>query len=320
MGGFTLLFLAIAWFVLGVHIDENYKDPQLAFWMEHGWSTGTQNDFSYLAQQAQDYNITDLYFHVGPITDEGGLADDLNIFTEGLRALPTTNYAWIGQIRSQINLDDEAVRQNIIQSAEWTLSHGFDGIHLDIEPVRPDDTGFQLLIQELHTSLHGDTTENQDSTDVAAPLISVAMDEWQPHTLSQLVGLVLDTTIQSYWTSGQIRDVAEYADQLVVMTYDTNLHDPMLYEWFVSQQLIALSKIAPQGTEVFIGIPSYEEGASLDPLTENIETGLAGYYYGITNIRTETEKIAGVAIYPYWEMDDPEWELLETIQHPSETN
>ena len=294
LGGFTLLFLAIAWFIFGVHSTNKLVDSNLAFWMEHDWSTGTQNNFFDLSQKIEDYGITDLYFHVGPIAEDGSLATDLNVFTAGLETLSTTNYAWLGQLRSKIDLDDPEIRSAIVSSAEWILTKGFDGIHLDIEPVRHDDDAFPALVQELRRAIP-DTK------------ISVAMDEWQPHLLSLLLGT------QSYWTSKQVKTISEFADQMVVMTYDTGFHDPRLYTWWVEQETIALSRLVPEGTEVFIGIPSYEEGESIDPNTENIETGITGFYRGVQNLRSKIENLTGIAIYAYWEMDSDEWTLLNAL-------
>ena len=110
------------WYLFGVHIQSREVPDRLAFWMEHSWSTGLSSgqngDYATLAQQASTYGITDLFFHVGPIEEDGSLADDLAIFTPGLEAIGTTNYAWVGQVRSQIDLSSQTVRQKIIESSE----------------------------------------------------------------------------------------------------------------------------------------------------------------------------------------------------------
>ncbi len=295
---FTIFFLAAAWFVFGVHKESRFTPPQLSFWMEHAWSEGTLKDFSLLHSQLQKVNASDLYFHVGPLSPEGQLADDLNIFKPGMDALDTENYAWIGQVRSEIDLENPEVRQGIINSSKWLMTQGFDGIHVDIEPVRPDDEAFYLLLEEMRLALPG-------------VKLSVAMDEWQPHAISQIVATLFERKIESYWHSEQVRRVAASVDQMVVMTYDTTFHDPALYTWWVEQQTIALSKTLPEGKELYIGIPAYEEG--VDPLAENIRTGLEGYARGLTNLRSKAGKITGVAVYPYWELDDEEWNLLEAL-------
>lgn len=296
----TLFFLAVAWFGFGVHNDDRQIEPRIAIWMEHAWARGTEKDYYFLKQEIEDANVTDLYFHVGPLGPNGELAEDLNIFRPGLEALDTTNFAWLGQIRSQIDLDDPEVRQGVIESAQWILDRGFDGIHLNIEPVRANDEGFFLLVEELRTTLPETS-------------LSVAMDEWQPHWISQLVGWAIDANVESYWNSKQVRQVAQHVDQLAVMTYDTRFRDPVLYAWWVEQQTVALSKIVPADTELFIGIPAYEEGESIDPLAENVQTGLSGFIKGVSNLRSKLDNITGVAVYSYWELDKSEWSLLKSI-------
>ncbi len=287
---FTILFLSISWFVFGIHIDREFT-PRIAFWMEHDWSS-INKDFGALKEQVDELHITDLFFHVGPLNPDGSLADDLKIFTEGLDALGTTNYAWVGSIRSKINLDDEKVRTKIILSSKWLLGKGFNGIHLDIEPVQKDDTAFITLLEEMRAAL-------------PETKISVATDEWQPDLLSRFSGS------ESYWTSSQFKEVAKYADQIVVMTYDTGFKDPRLYEWWVEQQTIATSNLVPEDVELFIGIPTYSEGKSFDPAVENVTTGISGFLRGYSNIRTDTKKVNGIAVYSYWETDASEFQTLK---------
>lgn len=299
LGSFTLFFLGMAWFVIGVHSADRTVDTRLAFWMEHDWASGQTVDFTKLIRQMDGLPVTDLYFHVGPIDEDGSLADDLNIPTAELNVLSTTNYAWVGQVRARIDLDNPAVQNAIVDSAGFLLSQGFDGIHLNIEPVRADDAAFFELVSALRSSY----------PDMK---LSLSMDQWQPHNFTQFVAWLIDNSIDSYWTSAQVKRVLEDVDQLVVMTYDTKLTDGRLYTWWVEQQTVALSRHMDDSTELFIGIPSYEEGAAIDPEAENLHTGCAGYWNGVRNVRSRLQSLAGIAVYSYWEMDDDEWELLHT--------
>jgi hypothetical protein len=54
----------------------------------------------------------------------------------------------------------------------------------------------------------------------------------------------------------------------------------------------------------------YEEGPSLDPIAENLTTGLQGYHLGASNVLTRKNRLAGIALYPYWEMQEDEWAHL----------
>lgn len=161
---FLTFTLVTAWYVFGFHSSSRLTPPDIAFWMPHSWVTAEHDDFTKLAHELDALPDTSLYFHVGPLNEDGTLADDLEIKPANFNSLPSTNYAWLGQIRSKIDLSNPAVRATIISSTKWILAQGFDGIHIDIEPIRPDDTDFVLLVQELDTAFPNTP-------------ISVAMDE-----------------------------------------------------------------------------------------------------------------------------------------------
>ncbi len=302
---FVFSFLAIVWFWFGLHVEKEHE-PRLAFWLPHSFSNGVQSPAS-LTAQFEGLPVTDLYFHVGPFEPDGSVASDLVIDGAALALLPSTDYAWVGQIRSKIDLDDPAVRAQIVDSCQWLLEQGFEGLHFDIEPIREDDTAFLLLLQELQVALPD------------AP-VSVAMDEWQPHGISQWVASYFDVSIESYWSTEQVENILPYVDQLVVMTYDTGFRDPRLFSWWVEQQTLALSKRVGPDVELFIGVPCYNEGARFDPLAENIASSLLGYERGVQNLRTKTANVSGLAIYPYWEMDETEWTQLRTFFQNHETD
>ncbi len=304
VSGFTLIFLAVTWFVFGLHNDSRVHALRTAFWMEHAWMNGakSQEDRSNLLQHVDDQSLTDLYFHVGPISESGQAADDLKIDKVLLRELKNKgvkSYAWLGQIRQSIDLESPAVRQSIVDSSLYLVEQGFEGLHVDIEPVPADDTAFLNLISELKAALPGTA-------------LSVAMDEWQPHGLSQWVARWGGVDITSYWSTQQFQEVAAIVDQMVVMTYDTHFKDPALYTWWVEQQTLALSQRLPEGKELFIGLPTYEEGQALDPRAENLRTGLEGVRRGLSNLRSRPAKITGVAVYSYWETQADEWSILSS--------
>lgn len=292
---FTVFFLSIGYFVLGFHHEQPIP-TRLSFWLEHAFSTG-EKDLSELSTSP----LTDLYIHAGPLNADGTLPGDLALSKEELNVEGKTVYAWLGQIRSKIDLEDASVRKNILDSATFLLSAGFEGIHLDIEPVQRDDEAFFTLLEELRA---------QHPT----AKLSVAMDEWQPHGLSQWIADYYDVSIESYWSTEQVEQVLPFIDQLVVMTYDTGFKDPRLYAWWVEQQTVALSSILEDSTvELFIGIPSYSQGSHFDPNVENVSTGLAGFKDGVDNVRSAVQSITGVAVYSYWEMSEEEWKILKSF-------
>ena len=219
------------------------------------------------------------------------------------------NYqAWLGQIRSKIDLSDEEVRKNIGKEVLiLTQFVGFDGIHYDIEPVWDGDEDFIELLAETRDVL-GEDYE-----------MSVALAEYIPGVFLWFFEDVFE--LKNYNTEVNYQNVAQYADQIAVMVYDTSIKQPWLYRWLVSEQTIRLSRLL-EGTELFVGIPAYDyyddefiqaEVARewFDPEVENVENGLRGIVKGLNNLRSKGENFARVAIYPYWQIEDEEPGLYE---------
>lgn len=302
------------YFVIGFHGKLSGEDFNLGangLWIKHAWVGNEQDQqvIEDLALKLQKYDIKYIYVHSGPFDSDGTIPQDRYFYAqEFLQILTNKNpdvvpLAWLGQLRSELDLDDETIRASIVKECENMLAAGFDGIHYDIEPIIHEDTAFLDLLEETRTQIGDD-----------AP-ISVATDEWQPKLISDVVGIIIDEEIESYWQTEYFQETAEIADQIVVMTYDTSLKDPMHYEWLVEQQTIYLTQIL-QGydTELLVGIPTYEDDKeSFDPAVENMETGLNGIIQGLNNKRTKGEVFTGVAIYSNWETDTSEWNIYQEI-------
>lgn len=299
-----LFVFFLNWYSSGLYSQEKAQEPELAFWMEHAWHTVAPPDIDELKKRIDEHGIDTLYFHVGPLGEQGQLPEDLMVQTELLNQLPTENHAWIGQIRDKIELDNPDVRTTIVSESSQLLEQGFDGIHIDIEPVRAHDEAFLLLVAELRAA-HPETQ------------ISIAMDEWQPYWIGRILNWAFDINLDSDWNTKQVQVLASLVDQMVVMTYDTQFKDPLLYQWWVEQQTIFLSRIVPKGTELYIGVPSYHSGLAIDPTVENVQTGINGFQQGRYNIRSMGKKVTGLAIYSYWEMQEHEWALLKQL-NPSQ--
>jgi len=312
----ALLVVFLAWyFLIGPHGNLEGKDFNLksnGLWVKHAW-VGNEQETAVvedLALKLAKYDIEYVFVHTGPFDSDGTIPEERYKFaSEFLRILKAKNpdvivLAWVGQVRSELDIDDADIRENITTTCEKLISEtGFDGIHYDIEPIAHDDTAFLTLLQETRAELGEDT------------FISVATDEWQPSFLSDLAGEILDKDITSYWETDYFKATAEIADQIVIMTYDTSLGEIEHYEWLVEQQVIYLTQILNgYDTELLIGIPTYDDDKeSFDPLVENMESGLKGIIQGLNNRRAEVSVFTGVAIYAEWETDDAEWGIYEKL-------
>ncbi len=310
----VLLLIAGWYFLIGPHGDLKGPDFNLesnALWVKHAW-VGNEQDTSVvedLALKLAKYDIQYVYVHTGPFDSDGTIPEERYKFAqEFLEILTSKNpdivpLAWLGQLRSELDIDDPEIRTNITQTCEDMMAIGYAGIHYDIEPVPHDDTGFLALLSETRETLGEET------------FISVATDEWQPTLISDMVGVILEQEIESYWETEYFQETAEIVDQIAVMTYDTSLSDSEHYIWLVEQQIIYLTQaLAPFEVELLIGIPTYEDDKeSFDPEVENMETGLEGVIQGLNNKRTTVDTFTGVAIYANWETDESEWKIYEQL-------
>ncbi|MBU1019563.1 MAG: glycosyl hydrolase family 18 protein [Patescibacteria group bacterium] len=313
--GLSLLLLFLAWyFFVGPHSQLEGSDFNLeknGLWIKHAW-VGNDQDRAViedLALKLAKYDIKYVYVHTGPFDADGTVPDERYQYAEEfLNILKAKNpdvvpLAWLGQLRSELEIDSPEIRANITDLCQKLIQEtGFEGIHYDIEPITHDDTAFLDLLAETRDTL-------------PETMISIAADEWQPKLISDVVGVIMDQEVKSYWQTDYFREAAQYADQIVVMTYDTSLAQPDHYEWLVEQEVIYLSEILKDtDAELLIGIPTYEDDKeSFNPEVENMETGLNGLIKGLNNKRTELETFTGVAIYANWETDSEEWATYQEL-------
>ncbi len=308
--------LVMGWyFLIGPHnnIDgAEFNLEENAVWIKHAW-VGNEQDVGViedLALKLAKYDIKYVYVHTGPFDSDGTVPYSRYKFAEEfLDILKAKNpdlvpFAWLGQLRSELDIDDPGIRENIVDiSSSLITQTGFEGIHYDIEPIPHEDIAFLYLLEETRTEIGEDA------------LISVATDEWQPSFLSDVAEVILDQEIISYWETDYFEETAKIADQIVVMTYDTWLDDPRHYEWLVEQQVIYLSQIlGGYEVDLLIGIPTYEDDKeSFDPAVENMETGLRGVINGLNNKRTDVDAFTGVSIYANWETTSEEWDIYQQL-------
>ncbi|MBI5754592.1 hypothetical protein HZA41_00050 [Candidatus Peregrinibacteria bacterium] len=309
----TFLMALYMYFVNGIHFDRKISYPQNnAIWVEHSFSEEEKSDseIQVLVTTLLKHNLRTVFLHAGPIELSGVVPPEryrrAKVFLEKARKFSKDIVwqAWLGQIRSKLPLENPEVRKNIVQSATILTSEiGFDGIHYDIEPIFDGDKNFLALLRETREALSE-----------KAPL-SVASDEWQSRPLTLLLSKIVKKDSKSYWGTRYMAEVASMVDQIIIMTYDSSITSPWLFSFWVEQQVVyATQAVKNKKARILIGIPAYKEKtASFDPEAENIETGLLGLILGIRNIRSNLESFSGIAIYPYWTMEESDWKTYDTL-------
>lgn len=306
----VVIFL-IWYFVIGISAGQQgsfYNKGHNAVWLEHRWveKQSSEAEIQKLVGSLQAHGIDTVFVHSGPFKEDGSI--DLETYkfaadflTKARKFGTDIQYqAWLGQVRGKINLEDENVLKNIsVQVRTLTDVVGFDGIHFDIEPVWDGDKAFIEMLKMTREELG------------EGMIISVALAEFIPSSLLWLTESFHE--FENYNSEVNYENVAEYADQIVVMAYDTGLKSEWMYKWLVSEQTVWLTNLL-SGKELFIGIPAYDTPSeAFDPDVENVGSALRGVIRGMNNVRSDEENFAGVAIYPYWEIDEDEWGIYDKL-------
>jgi hypothetical protein len=184
-----------------------------------------------------------------------------------------------------------------LPSVDWQWNWGFDGVHLDPEPIGSDDQALLRLLREMRSALK----ENKHLS-IAIPARLPVVGEMP--LLNHLV-----------WSKEYCTAVASEVDSVAAMTYDSAMPAAFLYRSWLQLQIVSLTQVL-DGTQahVYIGIPTSEEttGAHL-PWAEDMRAGLRGVVAGLNDRESHPDVITGVAIYPYWETTDDEWQTYTEL-------
>lgn len=205
--------------------------------------------------------------------------------------------AWIGIPLKWVDLADKSTRQEIITFVLQLLQEAqFDGIHLDVEAILNNNASYLIFLEEMRSALG------------PRYIISIAGSQWLPSYLDKLPQI---NDGQLMWDNEYYQAVADQVDQIAVMAYDSFQSYPAVYRLWLREQARGLnSSLLESGVELLIGISvSREYTPSHDPLSENMQNGLAGVCAGLPALKQN--KIQGIAIYASWEADQADWRFWD---------
>lgn len=286
----------------------SFNKAHNAVWLSHDWVGEEKSaaEIQNLVDILTAKQIDTVFLHAGPLKEDGGIDPQtyryaIDFLEQARRFNPEIRYqAWLGQLRNKLDLEDAEVRKNVLnQVVVLTKLVGFDGIHFDIEPVWDYDQGFVLLLEQSQKAMSG------------SKKISVALAEFIPGSVLWFFEKIHQ--FELYNSETNFLNVEKYADQIVVMAYDTSIRRDWLYRWLVSEQVVWVSRLI-KNKEFFIGLPAYDKPTkAFDPQVENLENGLRGAIRGLNNLRSNEASFAGVAIYPYWLIDEEEWQVYDDL-------
>ncbi|GAB4569893.1 MAG: hypothetical protein Kow0077_03160 [Anaerolineae bacterium] len=283
-----------------------------AIWLGISWGQNVHADAEVqaLVQELRDNEIDTLYIWTTWLQEDGTWSETtfehLGAFVQQVRRFyPEARLdAWIGlpvEVPAY-RLDDEELRTEVVQFCADALTRfGFDGIHMNAEPVWNGDENFIALLRDIKLAIGEDA------------VLSVAVPpDWNTGVPDVPVGPY--TTVDAHWSQEYKQRVAFLADEIAIMAYNSGLSSAVDYQkWMayqVTRYLTAITELDLE-TQIIVGIPTYDaEPPGHDPAAESIPAAIAGILDGLAQSGDAAEQVRGVGVYAQWSTDPLEWALF----------
>jgi hypothetical protein len=289
-----------------------FNQDRNAVWLEHRWLERPHAvaEMDALLAELSGHGVVYAFPHLIPFDASGRLPphsrEQLRAFLESarrvapaLRVLP-----WVGGLRrgyrrtlaGVLDLADLGQRQRIVAECRGLIDEGFDGVHVNVEPVDDGNVEFLALLRALRTAV-GD-----------ARLLSVSAIRPGP--------LTLPGARNFFWTLAYYERVASLVDQIAIMSYDTGLPTAGLYRRYVSWASAEVTRALASKhsrARVLLGVPTYDEtGIMHRGGVETPENALLGVIAGLRGVGGGGT-FEGVALYAEWTTDEAEWQSYERL-------
>jgi Glycosyl hydrolases family 18 len=269
-------------------------------WIRYLYYSGesSADDLQALVSRLDEYQIRYAYFHVLSATKSGALqwhhpenAQKITMLVhKGAPQCKALAWIYVGSSYGggSVDLSSPQVRQKLVDEAKWlTETCGFDGVQWDYEFCQNGDQGLLKLITETKKRL------------APEKIVSVATPMWYPGTLWG-------------WHQNYFRDVADRADQIAVMCYDSYQYFPSAYIWLVEQQCVHIleaSKASTKKCKIIFGLPTYEDVTLAHYRNvENLLNALRGMQQGLKGKRATATNLEGIALFADYTTDEREWD------------
>ncbi|CAL9466630.1 hypothetical protein [Streptomyces sp. enrichment culture] len=293
---------------MGDPADGTHTRDRDAMWLGHAWVDGRKKDadLTALARSLKTTGIRDLYVHTGPMEHDGTLPESLypraRWLIDGVhRELPGVRVqAFLGDVLATegpdgMRLDRAATRAAVVGSARQVLDVGYDGVHLDLEPLHSGDRNYLSLLDDVRA-----VTRARDAQ------LSVAAHQIDPlPALHSVFGFF--TEHPKWWSQEYFGQVARRVDQIAVMSYDTAQPLEGTYGGYVAQQTSLALEVTPPTTHLLMGLPFYHE-SNFDHWghAETVAAAVRGVRLGLSRTDADRE-LFGVAPYIDFAATDTNW-------------
>jgi len=275
-----------------------------ALWLGHAWVDGRRStaDVDRLAASLRGTGVRDLYVHVGPLDDRGGLDPALRPrATWAVRALHAALpgvrvLAWVGGVVGgrRMDLSRRGTIDQVAAAAGQVLADGFDGVQYDLEPVPSGSPGLLAVLEAARPAVAA-----------RGGVLSVAAS--QVEALPGMAGLAATLGAGvALWSPAYLAAVARRVDQVVVMAYDTALPLEPLYGGYVARQTRLALQSVPACTDLLMGVPAFhDENLGHHARAETVGAALRGVRLGLSADAGRAR--FGVALYVDFAATGADW-------------
>jgi hypothetical protein len=237
----------------------------------------------------RNHNIKYLFVDVGDTRQDGFLNTPNHEIIGFLEMIEDyekeNNYDFIILPYSEINTHNYNVndefKKNFVELYLGLIELGFDGIYVDIEPIRKgQEVSFLNLLEELDRKVPNDKILGTYSGVIS----EIENDnEWE-------------------WDINFYKRVSNRVDFIFVPGYDYPFEDKELYKSKIKEQVGIISS-NNFNSYFMLGIPTHK------PQPETIENALSAYQEEVS--RFQTNKFIGAGIFAEWTMDENEWNVFD---------
>jgi len=306
----ALLYLALA--PAGDEAPHPFNQDRNGVWLEHRWLERghSPEEMDTLLSGLANHGIVYVFPHLIPFGSGGVLPahsrEQMRAFlASARRAAPQIKVLpWVGGLRvgyrrqrpGTVALADLGQRQRMVAECRGLIDEGFDGIHLNIEPIDDGNDDFLALLRALRTAV--------------GPTHLLSLSAIRPGPIA------LPMAPNFFWSVEYYVRVGALADQLVVMAYDTGLPTAPLYERYaawaastVTSELVGHHLRA----RVLLGVPTYRQTGLMH--RAGVETpahAIAGIVAGLRGVGGGGT-FEGVALYAEWTTDPADWAVYERL-------
>jgi hypothetical protein len=312
-----VVFVAVvgAWLARAPARDDSshpFNQDRNAVWLEHRWLERDHADAAHeaLFERLRRHGVLYAFPHLIPFNSAGRLPvhsrEQMRRFLQAARrvAPELKVLPWVGGLRvgyrrqrqGSLDLADLGQRQRIVAECRGLIDEGFDGIHLNVEPVDDGNVDLLALLRALKSAVGPER------------VLSLSAIKLGP------VGLPMAPNF--LWTPDYYARVASIADQIVMMSYDTGLPTPGLYQRYLAYAAATATRTllgSRTRARVLMGVPTYDESGLMHRgSVETTEHALRGVIAGLRGLGAGGT-FEGVALYAEWTTDAGEWAVYERL-------